>query len=387
MKENKLNTKKLINLMDKAHLSKLSKTQVSNQMIELLENGASVNAKNDDWSIIHYAVYNNLIQLVKKLIDLGVDLNQKDSYENTPIVLALIRNGDRMLNLLLDNKVKIDINFKGENILRLLVVMNTKNLKKLLKIYPNLLNAQDYDDNTLLHNAVDSYFDYALDNIDLLLKSGANPNLKDWSGSTPLHDACEINDLERVKKLIEAGADPRIKNKDGLTPIEVAKDQKIIEYLSNIPAISLKKSRKTTKKTTKKSVKKSTKTRKSSKKSTKTRKSIKKSIKKTRKTTKKSIKKSIKKSVKKLTKTRKSVKKSTKTRKSAQKSIKKSVKKTTKTRKSIKKTRKTTKKSVKKSVKKSTKIRKSTKKSVKKSTKTTKKTRKTKLKKKPYKIY
>lgn len=58
------------------------------------------------------------------------------------------------------------------------------------------------------------------DFISLLLKHGANPDIKSSEfGFTPLHIACESNDIDSIKALIKGGANPYIKTKEGNTPI------------------------------------------------------------------------------------------------------------------------------------------------------------------------
>lgn len=69
---------------------------------------------------------------------------------------------------------------------------------------------------------------HATNQIDLLLltENGANVNIKDKKGKTPLHSACEFdrlpqeNCLEVIKFLIaNAGADLNSKDNDGRTPL------------------------------------------------------------------------------------------------------------------------------------------------------------------------
>jgi len=56
----------------------------------------------------------------------------------------------------------------------------------------------------------------------MLLKRGADPNLKNAKGETPLHKA--MPDWELAEVLLEFGADPMAKDKYGNTPMDIAED-------------------------------------------------------------------------------------------------------------------------------------------------------------------
>jgi ankyrin repeat protein len=66
--------------------------------------------------------------------------------------------------------------------------------------------------------------------IQFLLSSGANPNLRDFDGDTPLH-FCE--DPEVAEFLLSHGADPTVVNNEGDTLFDKAEEdenQSMIEY-------------------------------------------------------------------------------------------------------------------------------------------------------------
>jgi len=56
-----------------------------------------------------------------------------------------------------------------------------------------------------------------------LLKKGANPNVRDEDGYTPLHNAALWGHVDVVRLLLEHGADPSIRNRGGKTPLDVAR--------------------------------------------------------------------------------------------------------------------------------------------------------------------
>ena len=60
--------------------------------------------------------------------------------------------------------------------------------------------------------------------IRLLLKHGANPNVQDDRGATPLHEAVKRKKVDAVKVLLQHGADSAIRDSEGKTPIDYAKE-------------------------------------------------------------------------------------------------------------------------------------------------------------------
>ena len=57
------------------------------------------------------------------------------------------------------------------------------------------------------------------DSLEDLLSKGANPNLKDNRGRTPLHHAAFHGYADNVEALLAAGADPNARDNDGWTPL------------------------------------------------------------------------------------------------------------------------------------------------------------------------
>lgn len=241
----------------------------------------------DDEDEYEYA--NEIIEILKFLIEQGVDLNTQDSEGNTALHVAnnstivkfLIEHGVNMnhLNrkrqnplygklpeiyqLLIDrgaNPHIVDINGRrplpgrrnNEEIIRATLDTNPMVLKSLLQttdinlpdmfdLYP-LHSAQTLESITKLllvgadpnvqtkiegvtplhmwtTNYVVTHRDLAekLAVVSVLIDGGANPNIPDNSGSTPLHRAIS---LDIAKYLMDNGADPTIENHSKLLPCE-----------------------------------------------------------------------------------------------------------------------------------------------------------------------
>ncbi|XP_014221888.1 ankyrin-1-like [Trichogramma pretiosum] len=104
---------------------------------------------------------------------------------------------------------------------------------------PVQIDAQDDFGRTALHLAVYNKLERITE---FLLSRGANPNLANDKGETPLHVICRINSdrldymqfYEQEKRIIELllgrGADPNAADEDGFTPLHVVCQKKCDDY-------------------------------------------------------------------------------------------------------------------------------------------------------------
>jgi len=134
------------------------------------------------------AAQNNNIDLVRQLLDNGIDINVRDDTGNTALARASQEEGhDDIVELLLE---------KDAN--------------------PNI---QDHDGNTALMWAS---YNVNIEIIELLLNSGANTNIPDHDGVTVLMWATDEGYTEIVELFLRAGADPTIQDKYGYTSLDMA---------------------------------------------------------------------------------------------------------------------------------------------------------------------
>ena len=72
--------------------------------------------------------------------------------------------------------------------------------------------------------------------VQLLITEGADPNITDKDGNSPLHYAALYGNINMAKVLIEGGSDPKIADKWGATPLHNAAMhgcQDMVELLLN----------------------------------------------------------------------------------------------------------------------------------------------------------
>eukprot|EP00835_Amoeboradix_gromovi_P001004 NODE_39_length_29903_cov_0.529057.p5 type:complete len:447 gc:universal NODE_39_length_29903_cov_0.529057:23333-24673(+) len=155
-----------------------------------------------------YAAQKDRIEIVKLLLDKGVDINIKDDHGRTALHNVIYGGFTEIVKLLLIpriNKAKIDISLKddyGMIPLHLAVKYNKLEIVKLLLAY------------------IDENY-----NIDIII------NETNIDGYTALHYASDLAHMEIVQLLLSNYADPNIQNKTGLGPLGCTNDDDIAELL------------------------------------------------------------------------------------------------------------------------------------------------------------
>lgn len=192
----------------------------------LLENGADVNiiatyasyyrnlstadlrAKDYDGNTaLAKAAHRGAVEIVKMLLDAGAKVNIKDEF-GTPLTQAAENDHIEIVKILLENGATVDlmalVKVKNEEILELLV-------SKIEKV-----DARNEQGNTALKLAVKHYNATVAK---LLLENGADVNTRNDLGWTMLMEAADNTDTKTVKVLLVAGADVNAKDKHGYTAL------------------------------------------------------------------------------------------------------------------------------------------------------------------------
>ncbi|MFH1285562.1 MAG: ankyrin repeat domain-containing protein [Candidatus Micrarchaeota archaeon] len=157
---------------------------------ELIEKGADVNAKEKyGWTVLMLAALNGSLQTAELLIKKGADVNAKDA-NGTTVLMAVAWDDMQIARLLIANGADV--------------------------------NAKDKDGNTALTEAVSRAFPKIAA---VLIANGADVNAKDKNGNTALSWAVTSYFLEKdyigiAESLIDKGA----KVTDGWTALNITKN-------------------------------------------------------------------------------------------------------------------------------------------------------------------
>ena len=220
----------------------------------LLRPDLDVNWKDEDGQgYLHYICRNDYpfsLRLANQLIIGGVDINAPDSYENTPILLAVSSNQRELTARLLqkhahltpdnpkvlyaaaqNNNLEIlkmlleegmDINSRGWNgetlVINIFANAHMKPIKETLTFLMNNKadpNIADNSGNTVLHWAVRNPDGRHL--VPELMKYQPDVNAANIKGERPIHHA---NSSNMAALLLQFGADPNLRTNEGMTPLQ-----------------------------------------------------------------------------------------------------------------------------------------------------------------------
>ena len=160
---------------------------------------------------------------LSKLIDKGVDINQRDKDGETPLMAAIRFDNLDNAKLLLSKNAQVNLKNKdGKTAINLVGSLGlsekTSEIIKLLVAKGSDINHQDNEGTTALGSATLSGKPAI---VKALLENGANPNIVDNNGSTPIWSVCIIPNIKDAKMitdlLVSHGANINTKDNQGDT--------------------------------------------------------------------------------------------------------------------------------------------------------------------------
>jgi ankyrin repeat protein len=186
------------------------------------------------------AIDENDIEKVKSLLDKGADINARNEYGYTALMMAVERARDvKLVNLLLDKGA--DVNAKNNNndkyklnqtaLIYASIYEETEVVIALLEKGADVNAKNNYGYSPLIMAAAHE----RLGNVKALLAKGANVNATDEKGRTALMRSAEKGDVGTVRALLAGGADVNSRDKKGETALMLVPDHKesILLLLNN----------------------------------------------------------------------------------------------------------------------------------------------------------
>ncbi len=137
-------------------------------------------------TVLMQAVKKNDIALVKKLIQQGINVNELDTNQDAPLIIAAYEGHTEIVQLLLEagaDVAVVDPGMKATALHAAAYAGNTESARLLVQYHIDMDKQGPYNGYTALHDAIWQGNDAIAK---LLIEAGANLTLKSHAGETPL---------------------------------------------------------------------------------------------------------------------------------------------------------------------------------------------------------
>lgn len=202
-----------------------NQTNIEEVAIYLINNKANLTTRSSTGlTPLHHAAAFGLTKVTKLLLShKEVKVNVFDKCKNYPLHYAIEFGHLEIVKMLIAKGAKIDESMLPSAVT---IQFKWKDNRKDIPLIADILikHGAQINKSEALHCAINFAFGYNNEDvIELLIKRGANINLKDKHfGNTPLHYAAMLHDTVAATILIQHGAFVNIQNKDGKTPLDLA---------------------------------------------------------------------------------------------------------------------------------------------------------------------
>lgn len=184
-----------------------------------IKNPDLVFARDEDGSsLLHFAVENQNLEVVKKLIEWKLNPLISDNNGETPVIQAIMPDDVTILDYLLFVSASA-ITKDDEAFLLSTAVVNACDTAVKCMLDHNFDCTLFYRDDPILLWAIQSE---KIDIIQYLVEHGACVDVSGEDGYTPLYNACAEGLIEIVRFLLDNNASVNLPSSDGCTPLIIA---------------------------------------------------------------------------------------------------------------------------------------------------------------------
>jgi len=155
----------------------------------------------EDYAKFFDACTNNITQVIKKYIKLGIDANYKDGYGRTALMWAAYYD-------------------------------NTEIVKVLIGAGANLDSQDNYGSTALVWAAT---YGNKVEIAQMLIKAGASLDIQNKGGETALIMAAFYDNIEIVQLLLKAGANTKLEDKGGKTLLQYISPENMHNFIEYFP--------------------------------------------------------------------------------------------------------------------------------------------------------
>ena len=174
-------------------------------------------------SALMVAAKKGRLSLARSLVEAGADVNAITDTNGTPFMFAILGNSQQVAQWLMDQGA--DVNTVGSNGWTALTIAAAKGnvplLQWLIKQGADTQVRDVYRFTPLMRSVDNGYVEAAAVLLSLV---ETDVNARDEYDNTPLHHAVSVGNIPMVNLLLEHGADPNIVNRDGDSPLELARE-------------------------------------------------------------------------------------------------------------------------------------------------------------------
>jgi ankyrin repeat protein len=191
-------------------------------------------------TVIHFAGLSAQTELIKYILELGLDVNRPNSTGRTLLHnFVFVKDDPEFVQFLIEKGANVnafDTQNKQYPIMSSLGNDHFESTKILIE-FGSDVDTKDIFGSTILHISVARN---QKEITRMIIDRGADINVLNGEGATPLHNAVQYSDKAMVLDLLQSGADPTIQNRQEDTPLTWAArngKQDIVEliesYISN----------------------------------------------------------------------------------------------------------------------------------------------------------